>query len=246
MTYTTNALGCRGRDAVIPNPGRERRLLVLGGSSAFGIGVRDGDTLGDQLAVRLNAPQDAAASPVVVINCAMAGAGTHDQRLFYEQIAERYEPQAVLLVMTERDNLSARDELAGGYVHTPDRLEAWFSLARLLQWSRHEGRRPYEFGSVAAELGQLHEAVETRRSRLAVALLRISPIDGPWSALQAAVTKGLDGTGVPVVDLGTALLASPDRARLAVHPFDPRPNHRAHAIAADTLASTVVRERLLQ
>lgn len=248
VTYSTNALGCRGRDAVIPNPRTERRVLLLGGSSAFGIGVREEDTLAEQLTRRLNAttPGGATGRPVVVLNCAIAGAGTHDQRLFYEQVAERYEPNVVLLVMSERDNLSVRDDLSRGYVHMPGSLEGWFSVARLLQWSRHEGRRPFEYGALGDELKQLRAGVDARRGRLAVALFRIDPLQGPWTALQAAAVGSLSGTGVPVVDLGTTLTATEGGSGLRVHALDPRPNHRAHALAADMLTPIFEREGLLK
>lgn len=244
VAYSTNALGCRGRDAVIPNRRTERRVLILGGSSAFGIGVREEDTLAEQLARRLNTPAGRG-GPVVVLNCALAGAGTHDQRMFYEQVAGRYEADVVLLVMSERDNLSARDDISGGYVHTPGSLEAWFTLVRLLQWSRHEGRRAADYGPIGDEVKQLHTAVETRRGRLVVAQFRIDPLAGPWSDLQAAVTRGLAGTGVPSVDLGSTLTASPEAGALRVHVLDPRPNHRAHALAAEALVPVLARERLL-
>lgn len=246
VRYSTNALGCRGRDRVIPNPRTERRVLVLGGSHAFGIGVRDDDTLPEQLARRLTASATEKERPVAVINCGLAGAGTREQRLFYEAIAERYEPDVVLLVMSERDNLSARDELARGFVHGPGSVEAWFSLARLWQWSRYEGRRPFDYSSIGGELTQLRAAVETRRSRLAVALYRLGPVDERWTALQSVVKEALPGATVPVVDLGTALTAVDGPAALTVHRLDPRPNHRAHGIAADTLASFFAREHLLE
>ena len=182
--------------------------------------------------------------PVDVINCALAGAGTREQRLFYEQTAHRYEPDTVLLVMTERDNLSAREERA--YAHVPGKFEAWSSLVRLLQWSRHEGARPFDYGGTRAEVEQLLSGVQLRRSRPLVALLRTTPMNEPWSALKSAVTGRAEGAGVPVVDLGDALVSQARGAPLTVHPLDPRPNHTAHGLAADLLTAALEREHLVE
>lgn len=248
VTYSANALGCRGSDVAIPNPRTERRVLLLGGSGAFGIGVREPDTVSGQLGRLLNAsPALAGGRPVVVINCALAGAGTSGQRAFYEQIAERYEPEVVVLLLGERDNLSARDELDRRFVHAPGAVEAWFSLARLWQWSRYEGRRPFEYGAIGEELTQLRASVQIRRSRLVVALFRVGPPDERWRALQAVVTTAVGAdAGVRVVDLGTAVTAGDGSGGLTVHPFDPHPNHRAHALAAQSLSAVFERERLLE
>lgn len=242
VTYVTNALGCRGRDYAVPNPRTARRILVLGGSGAFGIGVRDEDTLSEQLARRLS-ERSSSHQPVDVINCAMAGAGTREQRLFYEQVAHRYEPDTVVLVMTERDNLSAREERA--YAHAPGTLEAWSSLVRLFQWSRHEGARPFDYAATRGEVEQLLSGVQLRRSRPLLALFRTTPMNEPWRALKAAVSGRAEGAGVPVVDLGDALVSTANGAPLTVHPLDPRPNHTAHGLAAEILAATLEREHLL-
>lgn len=243
VTYVTNALGCRGRDYAIPNPRTARRILMLGGSGVFGIGVRDEDTLSEQLARRLG-ERPSSHQPVEVINCAIAGAGTREQRLFYEQVAHRYEPDIVILVMTERDNLSARDERA--YAHVPGKFEAWSSLVRLLLWSRHEGARPFDYAGTRAEVEQLLSGIQLRRSRPLVALFRTTPMNESWSALKAAVTARAEGAGAPLVDLGDALGSKANEAPLTVHPLDPRPNHTAHRLAADLLAAALEREHLAE
>lgn len=229
VTAHYNALGCRGGDAAIPNPHTRRRVLVLGGAPAFGIGVRDEDTIAARLQATLaiggrNDPE--------VLNCALAGAGTRGQLAFYEQVVHRYDPDTVLLVMDERDNLSALEETQGGYVQMPGRLDDWLLSMRLLGWRRHEGRRPYEYAGVEEAVSALHASALARRARFDVVLFRTAPSTRTWASLHQAATTALAGSGVSVLDLGDVLLKGHGAGDLRVHPLDPHPNEIAHAAAA--------------
>ena len=233
VEYALNAFGCRGGDYTVPSPRESTRILLLGGSGAFGAGVHVADTVSEQLEQRLNAPpRPPAARPFDVINCGLSGSSTAEQRAFYEQVASRYEPDLVLLLMDKRDNLSSDDERRQGFVHEPGWFERFSVLARLVQWGRHEGRRPFEYEAVSAEVVQLEESVRSRGGRLAVAIFRNGDLDARWGALVGAVSGRLQGRDTPVSDLGLTLLRAHTARDLTVHPTDDSPNEMAHRAAA--------------
>jgi len=246
VTYSLNALGCRGRDVPIPRPQDRKRILVLGGSSAFGVGVREPDTFAARLESTINAlPQQSAGRGYDVINCGATGYATREQRLFYELIAFRYGADVVLLSMTDHDNLSRRDELRLGYVHQIAKYERLLLSVRLFQYARHEGRRPFDYSGTLEELSKLDASCRARGARLAVVLFGSSRISPHWNDFAKIVTAKLQGTSINVLDLGL-VLAKEDPARvLTVHPLDANPNEIAHRSAAEEIEHFLRRQRLI-
>jgi hypothetical protein len=238
VTYTLNALGCRGRDYPIPRPRERRRILILGGSNALGVGVREADTFSARLEQSLNAAVPAGSYEVV--NCGGAGHSTREQRLFYEQIAFRYEPDLVLASVSDRDNLSRRDEVRLGYTHDPVRYEHLLLSLRLFRNVLHEGSRPFDYAGVAEELGKLNDACRVRDARLGVVLFGTAALSPYWTLLAQNVSEKFHGTNVAVLDLSAALLKDHSTADLMVHAIDPSPNEIAHRVAAEEI------ERLLR
>jgi hypothetical protein len=59
------------------------------------------------------------------------------------------------------------------------------------------------------------------------------------------VSRGLEGTGIPVVDVGAAVIRDSLPGQLAAHPTDHHPNEVAHGRAAEELLRFLRRERLL-
>jgi hypothetical protein len=244
VTYSLNALGCRGRDYPIPRPQDRKRILVLGGSSALGVGVREPDTFAARLESAINAlPQQSAGRVYDVINCGANGYGTREQRLLYELIAFRYGADVVLLSMTDHDNLSRRDELRLGYVHQIAKYERLLLSVRLFQYARHEGRRPFDYSGTLEELSKLDASCRARGARLAVVLFGSSRISPHWNDFAKIVSAKLQGTSINVLDLGL-VLAKDDQARvLTVHPLDANPNEIAHRSAAEEIERFLRRQR---
>jgi hypothetical protein len=246
VTYSLNALGCRGRDHPIPRPPGRRRILVLGGSSVFGVGVREADTLAARLERSLDAGSQQAEPPGYdVINCGEPGYGTREQRLFYEQMVSRYEAPLVIVVVTDHDNLSHRDELQLGYGRPTPKFEKFLLSARLLQYARHEGGRPFDYSTVAVELGKLGASCRARDARLAVVLFGSADLSRHWNDLVRAVSERFQGTDVPVLDLGLVLLKEQAGGNLTVHPLDPNLNEIAHRIAAESTERFLRRWKLV-
>ena len=74
MHWTTGAQGFRGESVVGPPPHGTRRVLALGNSQVFGVGVDDGQTWAALVETRLSTP----GRPVDVVNAAITDAGTED------------------------------------------------------------------------------------------------------------------------------------------------------------------------
>jgi hypothetical protein len=92
-TYTLNALGLRGPKDYGPKPPGTIRLLMLGDSFTFGIGVNDGAPFSSQLQQAL----DRAGTKVEIIN---AGVGSYSPILHYLTLRDLYlplDPDAVIL-----------------------------------------------------------------------------------------------------------------------------------------------------
>ena len=92
-TFSTNSHGMRGPE---PPAGAKTRVLVLGDSFAFGMGVDDGDTFPDQL-------QRALGPTFAVYNAAVPGYTIADQREQWHDGLAALKPDIVLLCHTASD-----------------------------------------------------------------------------------------------------------------------------------------------
>jgi hypothetical protein len=246
VTHTLNALGCRGTDYPIPRPADRKRIVVLGGAPAFGAGVRDGDTFAARMEQSLNAaPTQPDRRAYDVINCAVDGYATREQRIFFEQIAARYQPDLVILAMSAQDNVSRFDRERLGYVHEPKAYERLLLSLYLLQRARLERRLTRDYSGAVEEVAKLSDACRTRGARLAVAIFRNDELSYPWSDLVTAVSQRFQGADLPVLDLGPALLKDHAPQDLAVDAADRDPNEIAHRVAAEAIETFLRRQRLL-
>jgi hypothetical protein len=245
VTYSLNALGCRGHDYAIPRPHGRGRILVLGNSTAFGVGVHEADTFAARLERSLAGVPARAGSGYDVINCGTRGYGTREQRLFYEQIASRYEPDVLLLTMTDADNLSRRDELRLGYQYEHAKYESLLLSARMLRYARHEGRRPYDYSGVQREVSVLAGASNSHGTRLVVVLFGSADLSLHWTEFTRTVAGKLGESDIPALDLGPALVKDSLAEDLRVHDLDLSPNEVAHRVATDEIERFLRRSGLV-
>ena len=105
VEMTINALGLRGPEVTRDKPAGTLRVLGLGDSFTFGVGVRDEDTFLRRLENRLDDEQ-----PVEVLNAGTQGYNTRDQQVTLERRWLGLEPDLVLVVFYLNDIY--RDESA--------------------------------------------------------------------------------------------------------------------------------------
>lgn len=234
VSYRFNSLGFRGPDYEIPAPPGTFRILALGDSYTLGMGVHEQDTFTAKLEAQLNAAAGARDQPIrfEVVNGGVSGYSTREERVSYERYSAAYEPQIVLLVMVSNDDLSFGEEDDLGYVSIPESRNLSNLVARILSLQRPE--RTYDHSSTVRELLQLHESCRERGARLAVVIFRTG-LNEPWQRLIEAVTEGVRGTDIPVLDLGRPLLEGRVPEDLIVHPIDAHPNETAHRLAAEEI-----------
>ncbi len=94
-----NSLGLREREIEIEKPAGLRRVLVLGDSFAFGVGLKQGERFSELL-------QESVPDDVQVINAGVPGWGTDQEMLFYETALRRLEPDLVVLTFLAQNDVA--------------------------------------------------------------------------------------------------------------------------------------------
>lgn len=114
VDYRINAHGLRGPELAPRKEAGTRRVLLLGDSYAFGLGVAEADAIPAQLALRLNEAARAADSaarappaPIEVINCGVPAYQTEQERLLLERTGFALAPDVVVLLYFANDKLPA-------------------------------------------------------------------------------------------------------------------------------------------
>lgn len=94
-----NSLGLRDREYEISKPQGTFRILVLGDSNTFGIGVEQEKVFTEILERSIN-ENEQITRPVEVINAGVPGYGTAQELLFYETKLKVLEPDVVILAFS--------------------------------------------------------------------------------------------------------------------------------------------------
>lgn len=99
FTYTNNSRGFRGSREYGPKPPGQVRILLLGDSFTYGLGVNDGQTLGAELERYLRAqPLNAE-----VINAGVPGKGTDYELKFFQTVGAGLHPDLTVLCFFPND-----------------------------------------------------------------------------------------------------------------------------------------------
>jgi lysophospholipase L1-like esterase len=237
VRYEFNALGCRGGDYPIPRLPRTPRILVLGDAFTLGVGVRQPDTFAQRLerGSGLDAPSGMTgpAAAREVVNCGVQGYGTREERLFYELVGARYQPDLVLLVMGLDDDRWYWEQALREYRKGPGRLARLSAAWRLLRDLQYR-RRSYDYERCVADIRELDRVARDHGARLLVAVLPTNS-DERWTQLSHAITKGLEGSAIPALVLDQALPAGPSEEQRQTEWSDLHPSPQVHQAAAQEL-----------
>lgn len=267
--YARNGLGLRGPEPTRPKPPGLRRVLVLGDSFTFGLGVDDD---ADLFPARLERALGDVGPPVEVVNGGIPGSLTGDWLALWRRVGAELEPDAVLAVFFLRDGTRLetipaffariRERVARETLGSP--LYRHSRLYRLLRdrLDRRELARIYTEGLVLAYTGDdgqtaewrrarenlvaLRDAVEAAGARFGLAifpvLVELRPGAYPFAAVTHRIEEFAREAGISCHDMLPAFLG--ERApELWVSALDQHPNARGHALAAASL-EPFVRELL--
>ncbi|MBI1739036.1 MAG: SGNH/GDSL hydrolase family protein [Acidobacteria bacterium] len=110
VPLSTNSMGYRGHEVAAPKPPGTYRIMALGDSITWGVGVKDSDTYSAALEQLLN-QQEAQKAGVhfEVVNTGVGGYSTHQERLTFERDHRMLCPDLVTLGYTSNDFYPTED-----------------------------------------------------------------------------------------------------------------------------------------
>jgi hypothetical protein len=228
IQYHFDGAGCRASDARVDSARAPESILVLGDGFAMGVGVNERETMEAKLEAGLNRTGQGSYR---VVNCGVPGYGSREERVLYSRVAATYHPRVVLVVLGTDDDRTDW-EIAQKSISAlrPSRLERLFKVwgqARAM-W---RSRRTQNFRASAGELIRLDEQIRHDGGRL-VAVFAPWNDSNLWSAIRRTVLPVLAARGITVIDASDSLHGADT---LSVHPTDPHPNERVHAMLAARL-----------
>lgn len=245
VTYRCNAFGFRDDEFELAKAPGELRVLAIGDSFTFGVGVR-GEAAWPQVLERRLAEERA--DPVQVINAGFAGG--HEPSQYAEWLASDgllFAPDAVVLGFCLNDcsplvPMVAR--MAPPRPRTPSRL--WDLIVdRLDPPGKNDG--PLDFGKILTKdtaswdatrrgLEQMRDLCTSAGVRFVVAvfpmLSELGP-KSPYRSLHLAVKQACDDLGVESLDLSSVVEPKDDDRALWAHPTDQHPNEWVQRLFAD-------------
>jgi lysophospholipase L1-like esterase len=262
--HRLNRLGLRGPDVEMPKPAGVRRVLVLGDSFTYGLGVRDERAPFPAVLQRqLNSGWPRGRGAYEVVNGGISGSLTGQWVELLQRIGPQLEPDVVLAVFFLRDGTRdrtisdffgvIRDEIA-----RRNAASALYQASYLVRWirdlqDRRRVARAYTetlldayFGSpeqtVQWGLAQRHLLVlrDLVRAQGAVFGLAVFPVlveldeAYPFRPISDLLMEFAAAQGIPAHDLLPAFLGR-EAADLWVSPLDQHPNAEGHAVAAASL-----------
>ena len=205
--YRQNALGLRDVDYGEPPPAGHRRLLLLGDSFTFGLGVQDDAAIfPERLEVALNADLPSAdVRRVDVLNGGIPGSLTQHWLRLWRKVAPRFEPDVALVVFFLRDGTrthSIPDFF--GDIHTEvterNRASAWYRHSYLYRrvrdnLDRRDVGERYTRTFQRAYLGEEDETEEWRAAQRNLRQLRALALERGTSVgfVIFPVLVGLEG-----------------------------------------------------
>jgi hypothetical protein len=250
---TTNRWGMRDRDYEQRKPEGTYRIALLGHSSSFGSGVADHETFEAVLEERLNAERPGSYE---ILNFSVPGYSLLQQLALLESRVLEFEPDAVLLVASTRDDTGAARHLANV---VKKRIEIPYDFLReIVREAEVDAELPFEQGFRRLKrrgkdmlLGIYPRFTKICRER------GIVPYYGYMPNIKETVKQERDPetdaqfmglaqqAGFEILDVSDAF-ANQDISTLRVAPWDWHPNARGHKLLADRLYEALGRSEIAQ
>jgi lysophospholipase L1-like esterase len=270
FNYNTNALGLRDRDYSPVKPEGVKRILMLGDSFTFGLGVPDDAKIfADILEERLNA-MDIASAPhgVEVLNAGYPSTLTGDWVKSADKLVPQFKPDIVVIVfflrdgtqvmfipeyfMKIREHIVARNEHSFWYQHS----YAWRIVRDNLD--RHHVSSDYAQQFINAYFGNERETLEWQTAQRNLLHIRdVAAAHGAKTGMvifPVLVQLNEHYPFASICDLLMNFAATHnmpalnllgtflgyDAPRLWVSPWDQHPNEEGHALTADAMLPFLV------
>jgi GDSL-like Lipase/Acylhydrolase family len=248
ITFDFNSLGFRDREFSAAKPPGEYRVLAIGDSFTFGLGVRLEDSWPQQLERELAAVRG---TPVEVINAGFTNrsATTEDFAPWVESDGIALQPDVVVLGFCLND-MHPNLPMLGYLVPRPEPpLFGWSAILKHVQAmaaQRVAKARPYDASEILRTRGDIHwvksqTAMREMQRHLSDAGIRfvvvIQPMitrlgdDYPYVRLHDMVREFCAGAGIECLDLLPRFLGR-EAEDLWVHATDQHPNHEGQRIIA--------------
>ncbi|MDJ0849561.1 MAG: GDSL-type esterase/lipase family protein [Myxococcota bacterium] len=253
-----NSLGLRGGELETPRPQHLRRVLMVGDSFTFGLGVED-----DAAPFPALLDRRLRARSVQVVNGGIPGSLTGDWGALWRRAGAVIDPEVVVAVFFLRDGtkletiphffgeiregVTKRNESSRLYRYS--RLYRWIRDLQAREWIAETytdalteaylgpPQRTVEWRRAQRNLVELRDMVETHGAVFALAVFPVLvELDDayPFQAVTDLVMAFARENGIPVHDLLEAFRGH-DAPDLWVSAVDQHPNARGHQIAADSL-----------
>ena len=243
-----NSEGLRDRERTVEKPEGVRRVICLGDSTTLGWGIRPEEAYPRVLEDLLESQGDR----VEVLNVALGGWSTRQERIAYERIARKYHPDAVLLGICLNDI----PELQNNLTRPPALVAALYRrsalVRRLVRAREREIADVLElftekdspkvkdaFARLFEEVRKLREEARADGTSLAVLVfpfrLQVMPGAPPPTA-QQAIGGFCKAEGIPFLDLLPALTEAGPEAYIDYDHFSPM---GARVVAERVLSSDV-------
>ncbi len=253
-----NSLGLRGAELPTPRPAHLRRVLVIGDSFTFGLGVAD-----DRLPFPALLDRRLRRRSVQVVNGGIPGSLTGDWGALWRRAGARIDPDVVVAVFFLRDGTRLEtiphffDEIREG-VTKRNEASRLYRVSNLYRWIRDIQAREwiaetYTDALTEAYLGPPERTGEWRRAQRnlldlrdmveqhgAVFGLAVFPVlveldeSYPFQSVTDLLLDFARENDIPAHDLLPAFRGR-DAPELWVSAVDQHPNAKGHRIAADSL-----------
>jgi lysophospholipase L1-like esterase len=273
VEYSINSLGLRGPEIAAEKPPGTFRILGVGDSITFGIGVRDHETYLRKIETALN-EQYHDQPRFEVLNSGVQGYNTYDEIVALEKRWLQLSPDLVVIFFYLNDAYSdvliqnMGQELGVHRKVTPlgrvSRIYDLYAHNRQTGRDRAAVEKLYNDRFFAeAEAALPTSGYDWRKSRAAleyaaglarkhnfkltlVILPELYQLDGnyPFAAVHKLVATTGQELGIPTLDL-LPTFKGLDPSTLWVHPTDHHPNRDAHALVAKAVDEFLEREKLL-
>lgn len=273
VEYRHDALGMRTPPFASPKPANVVRVLCLGDSTTYGLGVAEPDSWPRRLEALLN-ERPPAGSRIEVVNAGVPAFNTDDALAWFHAIADRVEPDAVLLGWFANDlerlgfHLLGDGTLMPDPLAVPDSLRPWLlrtALYRKLAVSvrqRMERDGSYVLGKgenltvAGAAIAAFARTMRERGVPFAIVEiptlegggakpLELSVADHPYREFSEWLETTAAGNGVPRLRLLDAVVGEPPPL-LWVSMQDHHPNAAACQRFAPAIAEFVRKHGLLE